>query len=375
MRPTRRMADILLLVAFVCAAAGTALSGDKDAGTEDLQETIDYIIEFVRASDVVFIRNDQEHTPQEAAEHMLRKYKYARGKVKAPEDFIEYCATKSTVSGKPYRVRLRDGTTITSAEWLLGALEKYRSFGGEWAVAGGLPYEMREFCKQYGDCSTRNEDCVSVVIHYPEFGPGTASAALVAIDSEIKRHLLAPVYEDTEPGSYDELADSFIDAYMKVQEDFPDYKLGWTLDRAASVTYARSAVLCIAFTEVSFTGGAHPNSRKTYVNFDVSKGRESGLSDILVEGYEAELTRVAEEKFREVRGIGEDESLEEAGFWFEGGIFGLNDNFGISADGLVFYFNDYEIGPHAMGPTELTIPYERISTLIREDGILKGVAK
>jgi hypothetical protein len=375
MRPTRRMADILLLVAFVCAAAGTALSGDKDAGTEDLQETIDYIIEFVRASDVVFIRNDQEHTPQEAAEHMLRKYKYARGKVKAPEDFIEYCATKSTVSGKPYRVRLRDGTTITSAEWLLGALEKYRSFGGEWAVAGGLPYEMREFCKQYGDCSTRDEDCVSVVIHYPEFGPGTASAALVAIDSEIKRHLLAPVYEDTEPGSYDELADSFIDAYMKVQEDFPDYKLGWTLDRAASVTYARSAVLCIAFTEVSFTGGAHPNSRKTYVNFDVSKGRESGLSDILVEGYEAELTRVAEEKFREVRGIGEDESLEEAGFWFEGGIFGLNDNFGISADGLVFYFNDYEIGPHAMGPTELTIPYERISTLIREDGILKGVAK
>lgn len=375
MRPTRRMADILLLVAFVCAAAGTALSGDKDAGTEDLQETIDYIIEFVRASDVVFIRNDQEHTPQEAAEHMLRKYKYARGKVKAPEDFIEYCATKSTVSGKPYRVRLRDGTTITSAEWLLGALEKYRSFGGEWAVAGGLPYEMREFCKQYGDCTTRNEDCVSVVIHYPEFGPGTASAALVAIDSEIKKHLLAPVYEDTEPGSYDELADSFIDAYMKVQEDFPDYKLGWTLDRAASVTYARSAVLCIAFTEVSFTGGAHPNSRKTYVNFDVSKGRESGLSDILVEGYEAELTRVAEEKFREVRGIGEDESLEEAGFWFEGGIFGLNDNFGISADGLVFYFNDYEIGPHAMGPTELTIPYERISTLIREDGILKGVAK
>jgi hypothetical protein len=370
-----RITAILLLTAFVFPAGGTALSGDKEAKTADLQETIDYLVEFIRASDVVFIRNDKEHTSLEAAEHMLKKYKYAKRKVKTPEDFIKFCASESTVSGKPYHVRLGDGTTLTSAAWLLAALEDYRKGGTAEAATGRLRFEMREFLREYGGCPTRNEDCVSVSVRYPEFIRERPDPALQVVETSIENMLLAPVYEGTQPGSYDELAYSFIEAYKKLQEDFPDYRHAWTLDREASVVYAGDSVLCISFTEMSFTGGAHPNSRRTFVNFEVSKGLKVALGDILVEGYEAGLAAVAERRFREVRGLKKDESLKDAGFWFEGGVFGLNDNFGITGSGLVFYFNDYEIAPHAMGPTEIAIPYGEISSLIRKGGIMEGVVQ
>lgn len=366
------MKGILLFTVFISVLALTmpALGDSKD---EDLQKAIAHLVEFVRSSDVVFIRNDEEHAPDEAASHMLKKYKYAKRKVKTPEDFIEHCATKSTMSGKPYRVRLRDGRTITSAEWLLAALEEYRK--GEGAQGEGPAFEMKEFKKQYGTCPTRQEDCASVVIRYPEFAGGKADTALAAIAREIRRRLTVPVYQDTEPRSYLELADTFIEGYKDTQEDFPDYRLGWTLDRGASLVYAGDSLVCVEFTEMSFTGGAHPNYRKAFTSYRLSDGAVVDLTDILVEGYGGELSRVAEKAFREVRQLKEDASLEEAGFWFEGRAFSLNDNFGITATGLVFYFDYYEVAPYAMGPTEITISYDEISSLIRREGLLKGVIK
>jgi len=364
------MKRILLLAVFpvVLALTVPARTATPD---ENLEEAIDYLVEFVRTSDVVFIRNDKEHNPEEAASHMLKKYKYAKRKVKTPEDFIKYCATKSTMSGKPYRVRLEDGRTITSEEWLLAALEDYRrADGGE-----GFVFEMREFRKQYGTCPAPQEDCASVVVRYPEISGADANSAMGAIARDIMARLVAPVYEDTEPGTLAELADTFIGAYKNMQTDFPDYRLGWMLEREASVEFTCDSLVSIAYTEMSFAGGAHPNSRKRFANYRMSDGSLIDLKDILVEGYRKQLTRAAEMAFRADRQLDEDDSLEEAGFWFEGGEFDLNDNFGIAAGGLVFHFGYYEIAPYAMGPTEIVVPYDKISSLIRTDGLLKGVVR
>ena len=372
----------LLLTASLFLASSSAMPAEKGSVDGDIQEIINYLVEFVRSSDVVFIRNDKEHTPEEAVSHMLKKYKYAKRKVKTPEDFIEYCATKSTVSGKPYLVRLVDGRTITSAQWLLAALEDYRSEvagkklrGMRGEAAGSIEYETREFRKQYGSCPTPQEDCASVVIHYPEFTGVDVNTGLAAIAGEIRRRLTAPVYEGTEPRTLAELAGTFIEGYRKTQADFPDYRQGWTLEREASVAYADDSLVCVAFRQMSFTGGAHPNSKTEYSNYRRSDGSEIELADILVAGYGQELTAAAEKAFREVRVIDEGESLEDAGFWFEDGVFSLNENFGITEGGLVFYFDYYEVAPYSMGPAEIIIPYGEISSLIRDEGLLEGVFK
>ena len=97
---------------------------------EDLGATITYLLAYVKNSDVVFIRNNREHTPEEAAAHMRKKYEYFREEIKTPEDFIRLTSTKSLLSGKPYKIRLKNGKMMPSQKWLEDALAEYRKKGG-----------------------------------------------------------------------------------------------------------------------------------------------------------------------------------------------------------------------------------------------------
>lgn len=97
---------------------------------EDLESTIKYLLAHVKNADVVFIRNDREHMPDEAAAHMRRKYEHFKDQIRTPEDFIRLAGTKSLMTGKAYRIRMKDGKTMLTQKWLEDALEKFRTKGG-----------------------------------------------------------------------------------------------------------------------------------------------------------------------------------------------------------------------------------------------------
>ncbi|MBW1859597.1 MAG: DUF5329 family protein, partial [Deltaproteobacteria bacterium] len=101
---------ILLASVSICLQSATA--------SEDLDSTINYLLEYVTNSDVVFIRNNQDHTGEEASIHMRKKYEHFKEQVKTPEDFIRLAGTKSFLSGTPYQVRMKDGTTLLTHKWL-----------------------------------------------------------------------------------------------------------------------------------------------------------------------------------------------------------------------------------------------------------------
>lgn len=71
-----------------------------------------------------FLRNGTEHTPKEAAEHLRLKWKNAGAKVKSAADFIRYCASESSMSGRPYEIRLGDGRTVLARDWLWTELKR-----------------------------------------------------------------------------------------------------------------------------------------------------------------------------------------------------------------------------------------------------------
>jgi hypothetical protein len=116
---------IAAVVMLVSLQAGAEKKDDneKQAG---LDETIAYLLEFVRTSDVIFIRNGKEHSAEDAVKHIQKKYNHYKKKIKTPEDFIEKSATKSMMSGKLYQIKLKDGTVITCKDWLTAELERYR---------------------------------------------------------------------------------------------------------------------------------------------------------------------------------------------------------------------------------------------------------
>jgi len=94
--------------------------------TNELQKTINYLLDYVGKSDAVMIRNGSEYDGKVAAAHLKTKYEHFKKEIKTPEDFIRLSATKSMISGKPYLVRLKDGKEILCADWLIKILKDYR---------------------------------------------------------------------------------------------------------------------------------------------------------------------------------------------------------------------------------------------------------
>mgnify|MGYP001551763817 FL=1 len=113
----------LLLVGAVLLLASVRVVA---AQNDELDATIQHLIEYVRQSDVQFERNFSSHDSQQAAEHIESKYQHFRDEIDTPEKFIELCATRSLVTGKAYQVIVADGKSMPAGEWLNLELARYR---------------------------------------------------------------------------------------------------------------------------------------------------------------------------------------------------------------------------------------------------------
>jgi hypothetical protein len=114
----RRTWCLLLLVLCVGFAQATSVA---DAEIDALIARVGH------TKDVVFIRNGSEHTAAEAAEHLQRKRMSAHVGFASAEQFIDLVGTRSSITGRAYRVRTPDGKDVDSAVWLRGLLREVRA--------------------------------------------------------------------------------------------------------------------------------------------------------------------------------------------------------------------------------------------------------
>ena len=115
------MRIVLLLLA--CLFAATAVAGRPPVDAE-----IDALIARVgQAHGVVFIRNGSAHGAAEAAAHLQRKRVAAGGRFASAEQFIDLVGSRSSLSGRAYRVRMADGSEVDSATWLRRLLREVRA--------------------------------------------------------------------------------------------------------------------------------------------------------------------------------------------------------------------------------------------------------
>ena len=94
---------------------------------EDVAAAIEHLLATIASSELVFVRNGDEHTGAAAAGHIRKKREHYAKEIKTAEDFIAKAATKSELSGKPYAVKLADGKRVPLAEWLGARLAEWRA--------------------------------------------------------------------------------------------------------------------------------------------------------------------------------------------------------------------------------------------------------
>lgn len=230
--------------------------------------------------------------------------------------------------------------------------------------ADTLRHALATVVRDEGDCRRAPSDeealpCVSVEISYPDVSGGPSQGLVDSVRAFVREVAAAPggIYEEgaLAAPTPDSAAALFVAGYLRTEAETPsDFPRPWLLEREVSIVCNTPELVSIRADESSYTGGAHGMTTARLASFDRETGRRLHLADWVSDTAAARV--VGERAFRAERDIPDNQSLQRAGFdGFGEGGFAFNDNVMRCGDTITFHYDPYEIGPYAIGPTDLEV--------------------
>lgn len=121
-------------LAFVSIGAFNVQAAQQPAGAGTTQnaapvpmserQKIDFLLDELAKSDVIFIRNGQGMTGAAAKVHLSNKMRSWTKPIITVDDFITNIATNSSQTGKPYEMKNAAGVQVKAADWFHKKLEE-----------------------------------------------------------------------------------------------------------------------------------------------------------------------------------------------------------------------------------------------------------
>lgn len=205
------------------------------------------------------------------------------------------------------------------------------------------------------------ENCAKLKLSWPVASGGNAASKInQAIDDQMS--FLVQTGEDFAP--LDSMIANYFRSFEEFKADFPDSYGGWEIEATGEVSYLSDSTVSIYFSQFSFLGGAHPNSLVTFLNFDPNKGEALSVDRLILD--ETTVFNLTEQKFTEFHEVEKGVNLVDDGRFFlpETGFF-LANAMGFKDDKFWVIYIPYEIGPYAMGYTELEFSKAETPTEVR----------
>ena len=115
-----------------------------------------------------------------------------------------------------------------------------------------------------------------------------------------------------------------------------------------------------------YTGGAHGIYMTSFLNLDLRTLTPIRLKDLFTDNYEEALTDLLWNQLMADNHVATREELEDLGYGSTGDIV-PTENFYIGQEGITFYYNVYDIAPYVMGAIEISLPYEIMSHLLKDE--------
>jgi hypothetical protein len=117
------------------------------------------------------------------------------------------------------------------------------------------------------------------------------------------------------------------------------------------------------------TGGAHPKHACNNHVLSLLTGEKLKEEDIFINGYQEELAGIIVKVIAKDLDAETPEELENRGYFNVKEIY-PNNNFYADDEGITYTFNEYEIAAYHIGQTDVTLTYDLIRHLIRENSPL-----
>lgn len=241
-----------------------------------------------------------------------------------------------------------------------------------------VKFVTMELYEQESGCDTAQGDCTSIYFSYPRIVGSGNKALNDTLDRQIEKWLTGTM-DTAETGlSPEEFSQAFITDFENFSNEFPDNENKWFIRREVEIIANNDNYIALQLSEENYLGGAHGMNLHLFANFTPAGGGRISLGDLVAEGQMDSLEAIAESLFRAEKDIPEGQSLKEAGYFYmepesDESPFYLTSNFTITREGLLFYYNPYDIAPYSMGATILKVPFEKISGTLKNEGPLKGL--
>ena len=187
-----------------------------------------------------------------------------------------------------------------------------------------------------------------------------------SINNKIFRTIRNIVYfgeQPTDAKSYDELMTSFINSYDELAKKFPKDAMSWEAKIKGSIDYKTDSIIDIKLNNYLFTGGAQGYEGNLSLLFNAKTGRSLTYADIFKD--EKAFTAFAEKKFRAKYKIPQGKNINATGLMFDDNTFALPENIFFKENGLLLYYNAYEVAAYAEQQKEVLIPYSEADAFLK----------
>ncbi len=225
------------------------------------------------------------------------------------------------------------------------------------------------FSRTYGSCSDTvlTGNCVNIKFEYP-LAKGTDVSELIneQIQASLSDIFTMNSEEQASSLSLDQLADTVIAEYKIARQEMPEFTMEYHFEVKGKVLLQNEQLVSIELPAYTFTGGAHPNSFVTLLNFDLDQQKLLERDDIIADT--SALKKLGEAAFFNARK--EDDAPKDVYFW-DSDYF-LPANIALTDKGLYFYYNPYEAAAYVFGPTEFTLPYEQLKGILNPRYLPQG---
>lgn len=172
---------------------------------------------------------------------------------------------------------------------------------------------------------------------------------------------------------YKELEKDFINEVKKEgKEKIPASWFNYYEVSSNEIIYNKCNLLSYIISIEYYTGGAHSGTSFNNHVIDLQTGNRINEGDIFVEGYQKALSSIIVDEIAQKNDLSDPAGLEDLGFFNIEEIY-PNKNFYVDDEGITYTFNEYEIAAYFVGKINVTLSYNKIKHLMRQDCPLKSM--
>lgn len=170
--------------------------------------------------------------------------------------------------------------------------------------------------------------------------------------------------EQKQSADYEALMADFIAGYHTLVAESPiNRPIGWEALITGKIVWQSPTIINIFLEVYTMTGGAHGNTICVSLIFDAGSGNLLTIEE-LINDIPA-FTAFAERQFRETFDMAADQSINATGLMFDQDKFTLPENSYFTDEGLVLYYNTYEIAAYVEGAKKVLLPYAEVRSYLK----------